>query len=471
MLREASYFLRMARGWREFIRTPPARDPRAVVREHVRRREENFLDLARRAIYANASNPYHALLRRAGCGYQDLATAVHADGLDATLGVLAEAGVYLTHDEFKGRQPILRPGIEIAVRPGDFMNPLGGGALETTSSGSRSTGTITRQSPGFQVYKEAQEALFLEQFGAPPRVVGALYPILPSTVGVRRTLSCLRLGVPPERWFTLGGSLSDSGHYSILTRLLVLQSRLMGQRQPLPVSLPENDFSPPARWIARRKREGAQVLFLAPVSFAVRVAAAALESALDIAGTVFVSGAEALTEAKREVVERAGAEIYPRYGISELGWVACSCSHMNKVNAMHVMKDSVAVITRKRTPPLADAEVDSLLTTTLHPLSSYVLINVEMDDSGTLEPAACDCPLKAMGLDQQIRDIYSYGKLTGQGITLLGGDVLNVLEKSLPARFGGAPTDYQLVEREGEAQTVTELRVSPRAGQNSAEEV
>ena len=39
---------------------------------------------------------------------------------------------------------------------------------------------------------------------------------------------------------------------------------------------------------------------------------------------------------------------------------------------------------------------------------------------------------KAMGFTQQISDIYSFGKLTGHGITLLGGDLLKILEVSLP---------------------------------------
>ena len=34
----------------------------------------------------------------------------------------------------------------------------------------------------------------------------------------------------------------------------------------------------------------------------------------------------------------------------------------------------------------------------------------------------------------------------------------------MPARLGGGPGDYQLVEREGAAQTQLTLRVSPRVG-------
>jgi hypothetical protein len=54
--------------------------------------------------------------------------------------------------------------------------------------------------------------------------------------------------------------------------------------------------------------------------------------------------------------------------------------------------------------------------------------------------------------------------LTGGGVTLLSGGLLDILERSLPARFGGVPSDYQLVECEGAAQTEIHLRAHPRLG-------
>jgi phenylacetate-coenzyme A ligase PaaK-like adenylate-forming protein len=252
--------------------------------------------------------------------------------------------------------------------------------------------------------------------------------------------------------------------------MLVLQSRMMGVQLPFPATLPGNDFFPAADWIARQRAGGAPVLFVTPVSFAVRIADCAAKRGLDISGTLFLSGAEPLTEAKRTAVQAAGAEVFSRYGISELGRIGCACRSMSKENCVHVMRDSIAVISHRRRPPLADADVDSLLFTTLLSCAAFVLINVEMDDCGTIEPAACGCPLAAMGFTQQIRNVFSFGKLTGQGVTLLAGDMLNLLERSLPRRFGGTPGDYQLVEREG-SPAVVELRVSPRVGIQSEEEV
>jgi len=89
---------------------------------------------------------------------------VKRDGLEATLEVPRKAGDYLSHDEFKGKTPIRRAGSQITAKPSDFVNPLVRGSIETTSSASRSTGTVTRSSVEFQVYREAQDALLVEQF-------------------------------------------------------------------------------------------------------------------------------------------------------------------------------------------------------------------------------------------------------------------------------------------------------------------
>jgi len=56
-------------------------------------------------------------------------------------------------------------------------------------------------------------------------------------------------------------------------------------------------------------------------------------------------------------------------------------------------------------------------------------------------------------------------------MTLVGTDLLELLETVLPARFGGNPGDYQLVEQEGRWQSELLLRVSPRAGVRCADEV
>jgi hypothetical protein len=76
------------------------------------------------------------------------------------------------------------------------------------------------------------------------------------------------------------------------------------------------------------------------------------------------------------------------------------------------------------------------------------MINVESDDYGVLSERTCGCPLGEVGLTTHMRGIRSYEKLTSEGNHFLGSDLLVLIESVLPARFGGAPSDYQLVEEE-----------------------
>jgi hypothetical protein len=62
-----------------------------------------------------------------------------------------------------------------------------------------------------------------------------------------------------------------------------------------------------------------------------------------------------------------------------------------------------------------------------------------------------------------LRDIRSFQKLTGEGVTLIGSDMVRILEEVLPSRFGGSPLDFQLLEEEDDAGfTRLSLIVSPR---------
>jgi len=235
---------------------------------------------------------------------------------------------------------------------------------------------------------------------------------------------------------------------------------------------PTGDPSGPvAEWIAGRKAQGVRCHFNAAASAAVRVAASALEKRLDIAGTVMFTGGEALTDPKRAVIEEAGARPYPQYHSVETGVIGYSCRQMDRGNCVHVMRDSIAVIDYRRKAPLCDTEVNSLLFTTLLPFSSRILVNAEIDDCGVVEPAGCDCVFARAGFTTRIRDIFSFGKLTGLGVTLLAGDLLGILEQRLPERFGGRPGDFQLVESEGARQTSLCLRISPRLRDARAEDV
>ena len=74
--------------------------------------------------------------------------------------------------------------------------------------------------------------------------------------------------------------------------------------------------------------------------------------------------------------------------------------------------------------------------------------------------------MERLGWRWHLERVRSFEKLTAGGVTLLDVDVIRVLEETLPARFGGEPTDYQLVERsDGETdRPALRLRIHPRVG-------
>ncbi len=460
MLKEAFYYTRMAWHYGRYVRMPPILDPENAIREHLAGREANFLTLARRGIFENSRSPYYHLFRLANCNFEDLNHSVRRNGLEKTLQVLREAGVHLTHAEVKGK-PIHRHGSQVPNDVAATANPASSGGIESVSSGSRSSGTATPTSNEYRLYRECYETLARQAFGVQDCAFGFLRPILPSPGPLVALVGMARDGHRAERWFTVGKSFRSNGPYALATRLLVAEARLLGCRVPFPTFLDKDDFRPVAKWVAEKKRQGIQTLLRSGVSWGTRMCASAIEASLDISGTMLMAGGEAISAARRRIFQTAGVQVFGRYAISEIGTVGIGCPQLTG-NSVHLFTDAVAAIEHRRPAPFVDAEVNSLLFTSVHPLASRVYINAEMEDAGTLAPATCDCVYSRVGFRTVIQDIYSFGKLSSQGMTLAGEVLQTIIEERLPERFGGSPGDYQLVEVEGAAQLELRLRVSPR---------
>ncbi|MCL4401186.1 MAG: hypothetical protein M1436_00780 [Acidobacteria bacterium] len=308
MWREAGMYAGMAWGLQKVLRAPEL-DHQSQFRRQMEDRSGIFLDTVRRVVFANPGHPYHHMFRLAGCGYEDVAEAVRRDGLEAALDAIRRQGVYLTHDEFKGKTPILRCGCHIPSNKRSFRNPLAAALIESSSSGSRSKGTRTPQSLPFLLYQGVYTHLAALEFDLARRATVALMPILPSATGISMCVGAERHHRSVERWFAAGGAWGDSAPYRAFTHLMVRYFRMLGTQVPFPAYLPANDFLPVAEWIAERRAAGVSCALTSYVSPAVRVAGAAAARGIDISGTLFSVTGEALTDAKRAVIENAGAEV------------------------------------------------------------------------------------------------------------------------------------------------------------------
>lgn len=214
---------------------------------------------------------------------------------------------------------------------------------------------------------------------------------------------------------------------------------------------------PVARWMEQRVSEGRPPLVSASASSAVRIASLGL----DLTGSVFELGGEALTRAKLDAIQSCGASVLNFYALCETGPLGIGCSKPNEIDEVHLISAKVAVTERTITTA-SGLEVNSMLLTTLHPSTPKLLLNVDIGDHGVLTAGGCGCGLERAGFNLRLHTIRSYEKLTAGGMHFTGGDVLSVLEVVLPRRHGGMPGDYQFVEHERQGLSCVDIVVSPR---------
>ena len=180
-----------------------------------------------------------------------------------------------------------------------------------------------------------------------------------------------------------------------------------------------------------------------------RVCLCALDKGIDISGSMVLISGEPITDSRTATINRAGATVVPRYGTIETGPIAYACLNRQVPDDLHVLKDLHALIQAEDQAVRLGLPEKSLFITGLRPTSPFVMLNVSLGDQAELHNGGCGCPVGAVW-GQSIKMVRSFEKLTGAGMNFLDTDVVRVLEAVLPRRFGGAPTDYQLVEREDE---------------------
>lgn len=464
MAQDLKPVLRFACGYRRFVRDAvESASARARVHERLARREEIFLKVARERIYGYTRSPYVPLLRAAGCEFADLRAMVLNHGLERTLQTLAAAGVRISIDEFKARVPITRGQLTVAVQERDFDTPFLAHHLEAQSGGTRSAGTRVLVDLDFISALADDTALMFDAHDLWDCTQCLWLPVGGTALIVINI--CAKLNRPAARWWTQVAPERLSTRRRLWDRFIVTWGRWMGGWLPTPEHAPLSEAARIAHWMADELRSGSKPCLTTYASTAVRVCRAARQEGVDLRGAVFVTIGEPLTPAKRQAIESLGARIVVRYAVTEAGILGYGCAEPRDCDDVHVLSDALAVILHRRPVGSDRVPVPGLLITSLLPQSPKSLLNVETGDYAELARRECRCALGRAGLNTHLSGIRSFEKLTGEGMTFVGTQVMQVLEEILPARFGGQPSDYQLVEVE-DAGGIThlELRVDPSLG-------
>lgn len=442
---------------------------RAEIERRMASRDGNFLEVLRTAVYGNARSPYRELLEWAGCEYGDAERMVRDQGLEPTLEALHSSGVYLTFDEFKGRHPIVRGQLTLSPRPDDLHNPLVRPYSFGRSGGS--TGPAVRVPRAWDNHRDSAANVMLHHHAhGLLETPSALWFSTPE-IAVQSMIGSAPYRKTASRWFAPPPDATPRTRRAFL-RYFVLASRSAGLRVPSPEPVTLEDAIVVARWASDTRDAHGQAMVSGYVSQMVRVAAAASEAGLDLTGVTLTGSGEPTTPAKVDKIQSTGARFVSEYWSNELGPIAFSCPRGHDGSDLHLQEDRLALIQVPQQVPHSQAHVDAFCFTTLMPSAVMVLLNTELDDYGGLERRSCGCPVEALGMTQHVRDVRSYRKLTGEGITLVGSEMERILEEVLPSRFGGTALDYQLAEEEDE-QGLTRLLllVSPRLSIQDEDEV
>lgn len=445
------------------------------IKKRVESREENFLNFVEKGVFGYSRSPYLKLLEPRRIQFSDLKNWVAKDGIEGSLRTLENEGVYFTVDEFKGKVPVVRNGVEFWCQEGMFDNPFLSYVYEVRSGATRSAGTRVRIDFDYLHQRSLYDALLLNIHGCLKAPIANWFPVFPGAPGINSSLRFAHIGNAARRWFSQvpEDRLNVNWEKKWGTKLIFTLGKLHGCPLAEPEYVPLDEAIKVARWATEALQESERCVVYTFAASAVRICIAAAENNLNIKGTKFLVTGEPLTPQKRKEIEALGGSPVPVYGISEAGVIAAGCDQTHaESDRCHLYKDTTAIISHRQSVPHSDLFVDSYLFSTLLYESPKLLLNVGMGDYGDLSEQKCDCTFGQVGFTTHLSGIRSYEKLTGEGVTFVDTDFIRIIERELPERFGGRSTDYQLVEKEdSRGLTHLQLLVSPRVGEIQETEV
>jgi hypothetical protein len=449
---EARAFARLLVGLPRFLRRRMSYDEaRGIIQQRLRERETNFLASIEHGVFGNPRSPYRPMLDLAGCEFGDIVGSVRKNGIEDTLRELRQAGVYVTFEEFKGRKPLERGGREIPASGEAFDNPDHKRYFSVSTGGS--TGVGRRVSMDLTHMQDLLvHRIVGRRLQGTEGLPAANWSNLPPAGGLTGMLMAIPISGVAHRWFSVSkfGRGGPPLRFRLATNLALLVARMSGARVRWPEYLPLDQAGVLARWARDRIKESGGCTIHASVSRILRLAVAAREEGIDLTGAILRGGGEPPTHAKVSQITRTGATFRSGYAYTEVGGVGTCCLATNEPNDQHFWRDHLAMIQAPRQVPGFEIEVSAFCFTTLLRTAPKLMLNVESDDYGIVDTRPCGCPWEELGLPEHIREIRSFRKLTGEGVTLIGSDMERILEEVLPGRFGGSSLDYQLAEEEDE---------------------
>lgn len=435
------------------------------IKERILHREENFLKIIKKGIFENKGSPYLPLFKLSKCEYEDVERLIRVNGIEETLRILKADGVYFKIEEFKGRKPVARKGKEFLVREKDFDNPYVACSFETRSGGTRSAGTRIMADFDFISEEAINRRLIIEMHNLLKAPVIILRPAFPYGVGMKEMLVISKFGIYPKEWISLfnpkGINISLKSKLGVF--YIIFMGRIFGAKFPKPRFLQFKNISNIAEIISDFIKDYKECCILTNISSAVRICLSAKEKGIDLTGAKFQGCGEPLTTRKNNEITSAGAKQLLFYAFTEIGVIGTQCLNPAKIDDVHVFKNKVALISHER--KMRDLTVNAFLFTTLLPSAPKIFLNVESGDYGVIETKRCACPYDDFGFYDHVYDIRSFEKLTGEGMTFYGTDLMRIVEDILPSKFGGSSLDYQLVEKEGpNGITQNIIYVDPKVG-------
>jgi hypothetical protein len=240
---------------------------------------------------------------------------------------------------------------------------------------------------------------------------------------------------------------------------------LAGVPLPPPRHVPIEAPLPIARWMAEVLRTGGTPHVWTYASSATRLCRAAADAGLDLHGARFSVSGEPATPARLAAVRQAGAEIVPRYGASDCGQIGFGCLAPAVPDEVHWLSDLHALIQPPDIGPSPRGPSRLLFMSSLRPTVRLILLNAALGDQAVVARRDCGCPFERLGWTVHVHTIRSDEKVTAAGMNFSDAELIRVLEEVLPARFGGTPTHYQLLEDEAsDGQPRVRLLVHPLVG-------